>query len=582
MSKKVDSEDSLRDRLPDISWWEVVGIVLVLGFPTWLSALVSVTFGQPYVYHAPWWDLHFWYPKFHVFFYGIPHIHPVFTIYLLGGGLVALAGTIILKLRGEIDEDMRLLRLGEKAKAQLRYRPVGTVLLALGIVMMLAVVPVGMVASYEENVHLQERTDAKLSQTDTLPEMSGENPRVLTRSVAREYAQNSIQYNKYKVGETDDITFINGTPHWSYPLVSDTTPKRYYGHQKGTIYVDMTSQAKDVKICEPESNGCPVGREMEYGMGVSITDKVMFQTIHSDPGAIYKDPFQVTHDGNNSIVIPKVRYEHHTSYGIVPYSVPVFDGVAIVHDDGEIEHLTPEQARTNPITEGQNFYPYDLSMREMKSLTWRNGTGMFGKTMNHEFEKSGVFEVPDLPGEGNGWPLLVDTEEGKKYFASVRPSGSGSGIYRLYWVDAQTGEFEELKFEQGNTLTGPDKAPNYVKQDIPQAFQSDRFSIAEPLPVVIDQKVYWMVRVVAPQNSGISYVSFVDAKNTDNVHTFKETEDAITFMRGGDVPQSEGDTAQNVSEVAQIVVERSDGTIEEINLTEGDSVTIEMKGNSSS
>lgn len=520
-------------RIPDINITantilSIISILFVLFLPT----LIGGFFGS---YLGPIFDIWFWRPKLHWLFYSVPHGFPVVMVYWIPAGIITLVGSAY-------DSDK---------------------LIVLATIILIVSLPVAFMSGIYVHEHLQDRADTDLQEREELPEMDAENPRIMPRSVARTYASNSMQYRKFRLSDQNDISFIDGKPYWSYALVPDTLPETYLGHQKGAVYVDMTTQRKSVKIEE---------QDMTYGLGVGVTDKLEFQLLKSDYMTEYRDPFMVTHENNNYIAVPKVTYIWK-SKTIVPYTVPKFDGVALVHSDGTIEQLTPEEARNHPVLEGQNFYPYKLNRKEVTSLNWRKGF------FNKIFTRENVFEVPDVPGRNNQQPFLVDTDEGLKYMMAVEPSGAGGGVFRLYFSDARTGQIEEMTLDDRAALTGPDRASNFVEQKLPR-INWDSFHKSEPIPVFIDGNLHWMVKVVPNSNSGVSQIVFINASNTDDVVAVQTTEEVIEALKGEDI---EGiSKQQQVSEDTVVVIEiqSAEGT-RKINVSENETVVIRPATNSS-
>lgn len=104
----------------------------------------------------------------------------------------------------------------------------------------------------------------------------------------------------------------------------------------------------------------------------------------------------------------------------------------------------------------------------------------------------------------------------------------------------------------------------------PRTTDWDRFTPSEPIPTVIDGRMYWSVRVVPNDASGISYVAFVDAKTTDVAEA--ETSAQISAFIAGETQVVE--TAETAPEgaVPTVIVKRvaPNGTVIE---------TLEIYGN---
>ena len=122
-----------------------------------------------------------------------------------------------------------------------------------------------------------------------------------------------------------------------------------------------------------------------------------------------------------------------------------------------------------------------------------------------------------------------------------------------------------------------------MRQSAPQT-DWDRFSPAEPILTVIDDREYWQVRVVPEDNSGIAYVAFVDARS-GNVDSFEET-DAISQFLAGETPVENPTETDPVTptETPTVIVQRvaENGTvIETMRVYDDESLEIRTPTNTS-
>jgi len=129
-----------------------------------------------------------------------------------------------------------------------------------------------------------------------------------------------------------------------------------------------------------------------------------------------------------------------------------------------------------------------------------------------------------------------------------------------------------------DSLFGPQRAADLVRQSAPQT-DWDRFSPAEPILTVIDDREYWQVRVVPEDNSGIAYVAFVDARSGD-VDSFEQT-DTITQFLAGETPvetPTETEPSETTAETPTVIVQRvaENGTVIET-MTVYDDESVEIR-----
>jgi hypothetical protein len=236
--------------------------------------------------------------------------------------------------------------------------------------------------------------------------------------------------------------------------------------------------------------------------------------------------------------------------------------VVLVGPDGSIEDLSPAEARDHSVLEEQKLYPFELAREKVAATKYRNG--IVNTFTSHEDE----IEVAPVPGEGNDQPFLVFTNEGPEYVVAVEPYGQAQGLKEVWTIDGRTGEYEV--YSPSRSLFGARKATDYVRQAA-RTTDWNRFTPSEPIPVVIDDQLYWEVRVVPSDSSGIAYIAFVNAQSSD-VHEVSTTAEVTAFLEGNRVttsPDAGGDTG---AQTPTLVVERvaPNGTVIE---------TLEIYGN---
>ena len=386
---------------------------------------------------------------------------------------------------------------------------------------------------------------------ENLSETDPAKPRVVTKSVASRYASNTLNFPQYRI-EGGDITVRNGTPYWSYALAPDGTYNHYTKRQHGTVLVDMTQQNAEVDT---------VVGDLNKGVGPAFYNNYRFAMLKQANYLVeYGDPFMVVHENDQYIAVPYTKPEFH--WLPLPYTTPEWGGVVLVGPDGSIEDLSPAEARDHSVLEEQKLYPFELAREKVAATKYRNG--IVNTFTSHEDE----IEVAPVPGEGNDQPFLVFTNEGPEYVVAVEPYGQAQGLKEVWTIDGRTGEYEV--YSPSRSLFGARKATDYVRQAA-RTTDWNRFTPSEPIPVVIDDQLYWEVRVVPSDSSGIAYIAFVNAQSSD-VHEVSTTAEVTAFLEGNRVttsPDAGGDTG---AQTPTLVVERvaPNGTVIE---------TLEIYGN---
>ncbi|SDZ83303.1 hypothetical protein SAMN04488065_0647 [Haloplanus vescus] len=391
---------------------------------------------------------------------------------------------------------------------------------------------------------LGQDTMARADTADSLSETDPARPRVVTKSVAERYASNTLNFPQYRI-DGGDITVRNGTPYWSYALAPDGTFNHYTKRQHGTVLVDMSQQNAEVDT---------VVGDVERGVGPAFYNNYRFATLKRANYLVeYEDPFMVVDEGEQYIAVPYTKPEFH--WLPLPHTTPEWGGVVLIHGDGRVQDLSPSAARDHPALREQKLYPFDLARESVAATKYRNG--IVNTFTSHEDE----IEVAPVPGEDNDQPFLVFTESGPEYVVAVEPYGQAQGLKEVWTIDARTGEYET--YSPDSSLFGARKATDYVRQAA-RTTDWNRFIPSEPIPVVVDGQLYWEVRVVPEDSSGIAYIAFVNAQSSD-VNEVDTTPEVTAFLNGERVADQPESTDDDTERSPRIVVERvaPNGTVVE-------------------
>jgi len=463
-----------------------------------------------------------------------PLLHGVvYAVYSTPVAVIALVGAVVVYvLLARSGLDAAFARRG-----MTRAEGIGIPLQGAVVAFVLLFLVLSVPAGYFAEEKLGKRTLDGSETVDELAESDADNPRIVPQSVATRFASNTLNFPQYRIGASD-VTVYNGTPHWSYPLSPDGTWNYFTKRQHGTVLVDMTEKSARVRT---------VTGDLNRGIGTAFYNDYRWKLLRQGQYLVnYQDPFMVVHEGAQYIAVPYTKPTFH--WTPLPHTTPEWGGVALVHQDGTIEDLSPSQARQHEALADQRLYPFHLTRRSVAATKYRNG--IVNTFTSHE----GEIEVAPVPGEGNDQPFTVMTDDGLVYVVAVEPYGEAQGLREVWTVDARTGEYERFAVEE--SLLGPRKATDFVRQAA-RTTDWDRFDPSEPIPVVVDGTFYWEVRVVPNDSSGISYVAFVNAETSDVVEV-ETTREVEAFMRGeapgpgpgpgdgGDGPVGPGDRAPTV------------------------------------
>ncbi len=387
----------------------------------------------------------------------------------------------------------------------------------LFILILLGIIFAAFTSAYTES-HLARHLD--ITEITELPEMDTTFMRITPMKVADRYATDATQYPRHTPSKPPDIVQINDKPHWAYVLAPDGLVNYYDIKPIGALFVDMTTTRKELDITE---------QTLTYAQDIGIEDDIYWQ-IHLQKYFIDAERTLVLlYEDDLYLAVPYIEFDMHFEFPIW-YQVPRWGGIFLVDKDGNIEDLTPEEARNHDILQNQKLFPEKLVLTYVDSQKYwkaQNGSyidALFNVWFHHEDE----IEITDISNQGNQQPFLMNTLDGLKWIVSVEPYGEANAIFRIYLIDARTGEIE-MKRYSGEEI-GPVKAGDYTRKNHPEVDWS-QFQTIEPIPVAPNGDLYWEVRVTPFDGSGISYVAFVDPLSGDVVEARTDAE-VLAFIEG--------------------------------------------------
>ncbi len=211
---------------------------------------------------------------------------------------------------------------------------------------------------------------------------------------------------------------------------------------------------------------------------------------------ILEDNMEVLKNGRVYILVPLVGWER----GLLA-SIPVLRGYAVVDEDGSIRVIDPSVVARE--------FPWVPLLPEVVAREWvevlRYKPGFIEVYLYHN-----TFVVRDVGT--NPQPYLTLDDEGRQWwvFVAEPPGETYSAKYVLY-VAAGDLEPRVLVYRLPRPVIGVSKVASYVKQAHP-AFDWDQFRVEEPIPAVINGRLYWKVTVVTRDYRGLVAVDLVDAE----------------------------------------------------------------------
>lgn len=425
---------------------------------------------------------------------------------------------------------------------------------------------VGIAGSMVADRTMAEQSMDNVEFVDEPPAMNPDNPRVAPRAVSDTQTAGSLSYPQHRLGSSDIARSVDGDLVWSYGLQPDQFRNQFSGNQIGFVHADMTKMSNRQTVAHDTY-------EFKHGQNMRLWNNVDWQ-IKKQGGfseaymsAYYDDSYEIVDEnGDAYIVYPKTGHEWHLTP--IPHTTPTWDGVAVVAEDGNVDHLSPEEAQNSDLLDGQRLYPIHNSKAYSESLSYRNG---IANTMPLVGTYEGVVEPASMPsGVGNDQPFVVDMEgETMNYMYAMEPAGSGSGLSEIWYFNGETGEMQAYE-TGGDTVFGPERAVGIARgTDTQTDWGEDGQALAvEPILITVDGDLYWHIKAVTSDQTDVTRSIFISASESDvgdgadpeeaaEASVVLTTTDEVRAFIAGDIDEDDVDDEAVIEEPTDD--ERDDG-----------------------
>jgi hypothetical protein len=202
--------------------------------------------------------------------------------------------------------------------------------------------------------------------------------------------------------------------------------------------------------------------------------------------------------------------------------------VFVVHPDGEIEDLSPDDALKRPeITATRRLFPDTLARRIQDAYAYKRG--IWNRFFVHEEQT----QISDT--ESNRQPYLIDFgDRGAKWVTVAEPYGQAFAANAIFLTDTVTGKTEIWRVSRNASLSGNRRAVQTVRSvSIPGVVfagegargTGGRFKVVEPRPVFVRGRLLYLVSVIPENGNSVSKSVIVDAARNKVVAIFDNDTD---------------------------------------------------------
>ncbi len=338
---------------------------------------------------------------------------------------------------------------------------------------------------------------------------------------------------------------------YAAPITPSGGWNTFFEKNPGFLLLDDAHEVNN----DPKKRLVRINETQEIGQGMEWFDNLNYILARTDFFANFDTPHFLALDASQphklTLVVPKIKY------GML-FRLPYWGGDVLVHANGKVEDLSAEEARKDPRLAGKWIYPISLARKYVHLQNYAAGHGIYTPFAR----LSGMLEIEKLEG-GNQFPLLTQGNDGKTYLVTAtKGQGSATGLFRMYFVDAATGDGTFHQFKTDEVVYGA-RAASLRITNIPgyqwyhkgkgDKESSGNMIATEPVYVVRanDPTLYWKYTITNVQHSGISATAVANASKPDEITPFK-TRDEFEAWKRGTVVASVAAPAASAAPVGQL------------------------------
>jgi hypothetical protein len=360
--------------------------------------------------------------------------------------------------------------------------------------------------------------------------------RILPQDVAEQLSSSGYNSSTTRLAQTHIVLDAGGHIAWTFGEVPNGAWRKYTARTQGVATLNAESTARDMDLTE---------REFEVSTDVQWTDNLEWQAYKKHfLTDVAETVYVVTASGEPVIIAPYIKY---VGFWV---KVPELAGVYVVHPDGTMEDLSPEEAEERPfIVRSGRMFPEALARQIQESYQYKGG--ILNRWLTHEDQT----EIADTGS--NSQPYLMDFgEEGTKWVSTAQPYGKAQATNAIFLTDTITGDTEVWHVPKDEAYTGNSKVLDIVRAlsmpgitfSAPQSREAGgKFEAVEPRPVIVNGRFQFMVSVIPNSKTTVTKTVIIDAETNKAVAVFDHDTDPEAdhkleeYLHSGALPTGSGD-----------------------------------------
>lgn len=296
----------------------------------------------------------------------------------------------------------------------------------------------------------------------------------------------------------------------------EDAPQRWRQRTRGAGFMDMMMSAPKVRRASTNT-------DWEVGITNRLAfthqgrgDALYWQAYKADMGRDLQETTMVeTKSGEVVAVTPYLVYEGK-------WGVQSLGGVLVLHRDGRIEDLTPEQARKREeVVRSGHLVPTEFIRDVQEDYNYQHGWKNMSKLMGGERKDS--VSIIDTDND-NAQPYLTDMcGQGLSAITIAKAKGRSRGVSVIMVTSTVTGKTQIVRASPETNWVDNQRAADLAFQApeaVLQVSNKRTYQYVEPRPVIQNGRLYYLVSVISdgsPQKVARTVVVDADSSLDDNV-----------------------------------------------------------------
>jgi hypothetical protein len=337
--------------------------------------------------------------------------------------------------------------------------------------------------------------------------------RLVPQEVAVQIASSGFNSPTEKLTDFRSVVTPEGLA-WTAFRTPDGVFRVFSKKSQGIVTLNAESTERRVKTSDAELDIAP-GQLLTDNLRWRLLKRHYLIDLANPVGAL--DP-----KGQPIIIVPYVSYKGWL------IRRPVLGGVFVVHPNGDIEDLSPDEARRrSEITSTGRLFPDTLARRYQDAYAYKRG--IWNRLFVHEEQT----QISDT--ETNHQPYLIDFgDRGAKWVTVAEPYGQAFAANAIFLTDTVTGKTEIWRVSRNASLSGNRRAVQTVRSvSIPGVVfagegakgTGGKFKVVEPRPVFVRGRLLYLVSVIPENGNSVSKSVVVDAARNKVVAIFDNDTD---------------------------------------------------------